>query len=200
MTWSPTSSARLRKQVSLVPVTERKRPSGPSGTTLCWRDTLDADGVRLEGERPHSGSTCRPRSRASPADPAAPWDGSSRYVTSSRVAHRRSGSPSKSVSVVPTSEKSRHGITKIIRSSSAGRYTARSVMRGSRQWIPFVVRITRGRSVGDPGHLAKPVDPRARAVDHDPSADRSTRCPVRRSRTRTPSMPSSPRTNSSTSQ
>ncbi len=42
MTRSPTSSARLRKQVSLVPVTDRKRPSGPSGITLWSRDTLEA--------------------------------------------------------------------------------------------------------------------------------------------------------------
>jgi len=29
----------------LVPVTERKRPSGPSAITLCWRDTLDAEAL-----------------------------------------------------------------------------------------------------------------------------------------------------------
>ena len=43
ITRSPTSSARLRKQVSLVPVMERKRPSGPSTTTLWSRETLDAE-------------------------------------------------------------------------------------------------------------------------------------------------------------
>ncbi len=43
ITRSPASSARLRKQVSLVPVTDRKRPSGPSGTTRWSRETLDAD-------------------------------------------------------------------------------------------------------------------------------------------------------------
>src|SRR5438309_1593463 len=40
-TWSPTCSARLRKHVSLVPVTDRNRPP-PSTTTLCLRDTSEA--------------------------------------------------------------------------------------------------------------------------------------------------------------
>ena len=38
-----------------MPVTERKRPSGPSATTLCSRETLDAEASLLERERAHPG-------------------------------------------------------------------------------------------------------------------------------------------------
>ncbi len=123
----------------------------------------------------------------------------SRYVTSSRVAHTRSGSPSKSVSVVPTSEKSRHGMTKIMRSSSADRYTARSVILGRRQWMPLVVRSTRGRPP------ATPAMPRTRSA-HGPAQFTMTRaatawpCPLRRSRTPIRTVPSRSRATPSTSQ
>ena len=76
---------------------------------------------------------------------------------------------------------------------------ARSVMRGRRQWMPFVVRTTRGRSV------ARPASSRSRST-HGPAQLITTRalivdtCAVSRSRTRTPSMPSPLRTISSTSQ
>ena len=116
-TWSPSSAARLRKQVSLVPVIDRKRPRS-SATTLCARETSGCALALLERERAHAGvgvDDLRQARRAGRAGPCAPRPGGS--STSSPVACRRSRSPSKSVSVAPISENSRHGMTKIMRSS-----------------------------------------------------------------------------------
>src|SRR5207249_4121410 len=100
----------------VVQLMDRKRPRS-SATTLCARETSDS---RLpfsneSGRTPAyvyttSSSATRESGRTLRTSPR-------RYATSSPVACRRSRSPLKSVSVAPISENSRHGMTKIIRSS-----------------------------------------------------------------------------------
>ena len=100
---------------------ERNRPPSPSTTTLWSRETLEAEepSSKASGRTPAYVYTTW--SRVTRGSGRAGRTAPSKYSTSSRVAQSRSGSPSKSVSVVPTMENWRHGITKIIRSSAVER-------------------------------------------------------------------------------
>ena len=159
-----------------MPVTGEKRPSGPLGDRPCARARPSTrTRPASEGERPHARIGVGDVLEGRALDPAAPWrPRRAGRSTSSRVAQRRSGSPSKSVSVwSPTSEKSRHGMTKIIRSSCGGEVDG-AVGHARQEAVDALGRPQQPRRSG----RRSPASARSRST-HGPAQFTMTRAPDR---------------------